>query len=398
MPTTTRTSHRGKGKPRRLESHAFYLGAHSVDPTPVLEEIEARFAHDTSEERREPLRALRDLEAKLQQTRKEKPEAEALWMRIRKELGDTPPPYFQAMVMALCAFFALALDTLFLAPTMDILNIADPVLQYLAAAGFSLLCTIYFELTGILYIGAGRSWPRRLTAVAVGCLGVVSLTVWGLLRGYQLRFAAALAGNPLGQLLGEHPMLAPVFFIFITLATPVIGATVLLYGWEEVSRAWTWRTVRGRFEKLRAAEIKLARDVQTGTEHLDEFDKRKQAQCREWRAIFKQFYERGAKNGAVRETRWSVIRKSGLGALFASPLALLIPFFLFPAHLLVPAVAGLATFVYCNRRRHHPDHERYLAQEHTHFKVIPDAPPPRELPAPEQRLLPKGDNSKGDDQ
>ncbi|MGA3080568.1 MAG: hypothetical protein ABSD44_04195 [Terracidiphilus sp.] len=397
MPKTTRNSHQGKGRPRRLESHAFYLGAHNVDPTPVLDEIEARFAHDTSEERQEPLRALHDLEAKLQQARKEKPEAEALWMRIRKELGDTPPPYFQAMVMALCAFFALALDTLFLAPTMDILNIADPVLQYLAAAGFSLLCTIYFELTGILYI-RGRSWPRRLTAVAVGCLGVVSLTVWGLLRGYQLRFAAALAGNPLGQLLGEHPMLASVFFIFITLATPAIGATALLYGWEEMSRAWTWRAVRGRFEKLRAAEIKLARDVQTETEHLGEFDKRKQAQCREWRAIFQQFYERGAKNGAVRETRWSVIRKAGLGVLLASPLALPIPFFLFPAHILVPAVAGFATFIYCNRRRHHPDHECYLAQEHTHFKVIPDAPQPRELLAPEQRLLPKGDNSKGDNQ
>lgn len=392
MPTTTHNSHQGKGKPRRLESHAFYLGAHNVDPAPVLEEIDAKFAHDTSEERQEPLRKLHDLEARLQQARKEKPEAEALWTRIRKELGDTPPPYFQAIVMACGAFFALALDTLFLAPTMDILNIANPVLQVFAAAGVALLCTVYFELTGILYIGAGRSWPRRITAVAVGGIGVLSLIVWGLLRGYQLRFAAALAGNPLGQLLAEHPLLTSVFFIFITLATPIIGATVLLYGWEEVSRAWTWRTVRSRFEKLRAAEIKLARNVQTEQEHLAEFDKRKQAECREWRAIFQQFYERGQKNGAVRETRWSVLRKSGLAALFLSPLALLIPFFLFPAHLLVPAVAGLATFIYFNHRRHHPDHEHYLDQEHTQFKVIPDAPEPHELPEKKQHLLTKGEN------
>jgi len=34
--------------------------------------------------------------------------------------------------------------------------------------------------------------------------------------------------------------------------------------------------MRGRFERLRAAEIKLARDVQTEQEHLNEFDKRKQ--------------------------------------------------------------------------------------------------------------------------
>ena len=42
--------------------------------------------------------------------------------------------------MATFALFALLLDTLFLAPTMDILNIADPALQFLAAAGFAAFC------------------------------------------------------------------------------------------------------------------------------------------------------------------------------------------------------------------------------------------------------------------
>lgn len=228
MTTSKGNLNHGKLKPRQLEALAFYLGAHGVDPVPVLEEIEARFAQETSEEKQEPLRALHALEAKLQQVRKEKPEAEALWLRIRKELGDTPPPYFQAILMACFAIFALALDTLFLAPTMDILNIADPALQFLAAAGFAALCTAYFELTGLLYIGAERSLPKRLTALAAGGIGVVSLMVWGLLRGYQLRFAAVLAGNPLGQFLAAHSLLASVFYIFITLATPIIGATALL--------------------------------------------------------------------------------------------------------------------------------------------------------------------------
>jgi hypothetical protein len=67
------------------------------------------------------------------------------------------------------------------------------------------------------------------------------------------------------------------------------------------------------------------------------------------------------------------------------------------------AIPGLAVFIYFNRRRHHPSHERYLAQENTHFAVIPDAPPTRELRAPQQRLLSKGneakeDNSGGDHQ
>ena len=72
-----------------------------------------------------------------------------------------------------------------------------------------------------------------ILAIPAGSVGVLSLTVWGLLRGYQLRFAAVLAGNPLGQFLAAHPFLASVFYIFITLATPMIGATALLFGWQE---------------------------------------------------------------------------------------------------------------------------------------------------------------------
>ena len=117
--------------------------------------------------------------------------------------------------------------------------------------------------------GHGRRWRRRR-----------GLMAWGLLRGYQLRFAAVLAGNPLGQFLPEHPALASTFYIFITLATPIIGAAALLYGVARGIEARTWRRVRERFEALRTAEVHLARQVQTEQEHLDEFDKRKQAECR----------------------------------------------------------------------------------------------------------------------
>lgn len=304
------------------------------------------------------MRALHALEAKLQQVRKERPEAETVWERIRAELGDTPPPYFQAILMAWCAVFALLLDTLFLAPTMDILNIARPVLQFIAALGFAALCTAYFELTGLLYMGAKGSLPKRLTAIAVGAVGVVSLSAWGLLRGYQLKFAAGLAGNPLGRFLGEHPMLASVFYIFITLATPAIGATALLLGWQEASRAQMWRKVRAKFEKLRADEIQHAHEVQTEQKHLDNFDERKEHECREWRAIFDQFYKRGQMNGARKETLASVVRKSAIGGLCASPLAFFLPFSLLPELIGIPTIVGTALFAYFNHRRHHPSHDR----------------------------------------
>jgi len=127
---------------------------------------------------------------------------------------------------------------------------------------------------------------------------------------------------------------------------------------------------------------------------LEQFDKRKQAECIEWRAVFAQFYERCKRNGAVKETHWSVMRKSLLGSLRAAPLAFFVPLAWLSAHTAIP---GLAVFVYCNHRRHHPSHERYLKQENTHFAVIPDAPQLCELPAPEKRLLSKGEDENDPD-
>jgi hypothetical protein len=391
MTTNALSSNRSSRKSYRLESRAFYLGAHNIDPEPVMQEIEAKMVQDSSEEREELLRALRKLEAKKEQVRRERPEAEATWTRVKKDLGDTPPPFFHAILMAVFALSALALDTLFLAPSMDILNVAHPVLQILAAAGFAALCTAWFEFAAVLYLRGEKSIAQRIIAVAAAGIGACCLIAWGLLRGYQLRFAAGLAGNPLGDFLSQHSVLASTFYIFVTLGTPIIGAMALLNAWKETSQALLWRNVRKRFEELRTAEVEIARKVQSAAEEIDHFDQRKVAICSEWKAVFNQFYARGRQNGARKETLASVIRKSAIGGALAAPLALLAPFAVVPALIALPVGVGVGLFTYFNHRRHHPDHDRYLAQENTHFAVIPDAPRVKELNAPTPRLLTKGD-------
>jgi hypothetical protein len=382
---------RSSGKSYRLESRAFYLGAHDIDPEPVMQEIEAKMVQETAEQREELLRTLRELEAKKEQARRERPEAEATWTRVKKDLGDTPPPFFHAMLMVIFAFAALAIDTLFLSPSMDILNVVQPALQMLAAAGVAMLCTAWFEFSGVLYLRAGKDFAQRITAVSAAGIGACCLIAWGLLRGYQLKFAAALAGNPLGDFLGAHPLLASIFFIFVTLGTPIIGAMALLDAWKEASQALLWRTVRKRFEELRTAEVEVARKVQSAAEEIDHFDQTKEAACREWKAVFNQFYARGRRNGARKETFASVVRKSAFGGALAAPLAFLVPFAFVPALLALPAIVGVGLFTFFNHRRHHPDHDRYLAQENTRFAVIPDAPRVQQLPASAPRLLSKGD-------
>jgi hypothetical protein len=380
----------GEGKTQQLEALAFYHGAHGIDPTPVKEEIEARFLQDTLREKEEPVRKLHTLEARLEQVRKERPEAEAVWQRLKKELGDTPPPYFHAMVMAVFGCFALLLDTLFLAPTMDILNVANPVLQYIAAAGFAALFTAWFELAGLHYANATTVVHKR-SAIIAGAVGVFSLIVWGLLRGHQLRFAAGLAGNPLGDFLTAHPFLAAVFFIVATLATPMIGAFSLLYAWRHFSAATMWRRVRERFATLRNAELDLPKQIQTETESLERFDRRKEAECREWKAIFNHYYDRGRKNGSRCEPLWSVVWKSILGVIGGTVLAIFMPKAWFPMEFLFPGMSGLGLFLFFNYRRLHPSHERYLARENTKFAVIPESSHGNELPEPTLRLLSKGD-------
>ncbi|MDR3725135.1 MAG: hypothetical protein P4K83_11695 [Terracidiphilus sp.] len=74
-----------------------------------------------------------------------------LWQRIRKERGETWLPYFYAFVMGVFAACALDLNTLCLAQTIDILSIADPALQYLAAGGVAALSMgILRALDGII--------------------------------------------------------------------------------------------------------------------------------------------------------------------------------------------------------------------------------------------------------
>lgn len=390
MPTQRRIVTQVAGKPRQVEAVAFYLGAHGIDPAPMKEEIEAKFTQDTLQEKEEPLQKLHALEAKREQVRKERPEAEAVWQKVRKELGDTPPPYFHALFMAVFGTFALFVDAFVLAPSMDMIGVADPLFQYVVAAGFAMLFTAWFELAGLSYLRA-RDNVHQGAAILAGSVAALNLVVWGLLRGHQLHFAAMIAGNPLGDFLGAHPMLAAMFFTLITLATPLVGAFAFLSAWRDFADAKTWRRVREKFENLRKVEVELASQVEAETERLAQFDRRKEAECREWKEIFNHYYDRGRKNGARREPLWSVIWKSALGTLGGVILAVLVPHLGFVAESLLPSVPGLGLFLFFNHRRLHPGEERYLAQENTKFAVIPESLFRERVPTPKVHLLTKGD-------
>jgi hypothetical protein len=64
MRTNALHRDRSSGKAYRLESRAFYLGEHDIDPEPVMQEIEAKMVQESAEEREQLLRRPRERASK----------------------------------------------------------------------------------------------------------------------------------------------------------------------------------------------------------------------------------------------------------------------------------------------------------------------------------------------
>jgi hypothetical protein len=382
---------RSKGKPRSLEALAFYLGAHKIDPDTVAAEIEAGFDADVAEEKQKVQARLRTLEANVEEVRRKLPEAELVWERVRAELGDTPPPAAEAIAMGVFALFSLALDAIFIAPSMDLMNVTDEAWQFVAGAGLAVLCTLFFHMTGSVLVARKSTRLMKSIAATVGACGILALVVWGLLRGYQLGFSAMLGGNPLGQFLTDHPVLTSIFYTFVTVATPLVGAASSIHAWRSVRAAHEWRRAHDTRESLQAQEVQLSKQVQKAEDELAHLETLADAHRREWNAILAQFYHRGMTHGARQETLVSVIRKCAFASFCTAPvflLAAVVPVVTLAA---CPVIAGIGVFTWLNHRRVHPSHERYLKQENTQF-AVPDRSFVQTVPPPSNRRLTKGDS------
>jgi hypothetical protein len=231
----------------------------------------------------------------------------------------------------------------------------------------------------------------KLAAGAAGVCGVLALAVWGLVRGYQIGFSAMLAQNPLGQFLAEHPVLSAIFYTFVTVTTPLVGAAASIHAWRSIRAAHEWRRAHDAWEELGRKEVRLAKDIEKAEDQLTHLDTVADASCRQWRAVLDQYYDRGRSHGARQETMTSIIRKSALGGLATTPVFLLID--LVPLSVLAacPVIAALGIFAWLSHRRIHPSHERYLKHENTQF-AVPDRGFVQVRPQPVKRLLTKGDS------
>jgi hypothetical protein len=378
------------GKGRSLEAQSFYLAAHRIDPDSISDEVDARFDAELAVETHAVTERLRKLEAQLDDVRRKLPEAEAVWERIRREVGDTVPSIAEALAMAVFALFTLALDAIFIAPSMDVLSVADAALQFVAASGLAVFSTLFFHIAGsVLLAGKANRWMKFAAAIA-GVVGGLALTVWGMLRGYQLGFSAMLQANPLGQFLAAHRLLSSIFYTFITLATPLVGAAASIHAWRSL-RVWReWRTAHDTYEGLHSTEAYLAKDIQLAKDEKAQIEAVSTARRKEWKAVAAQYYGRGASHGARQERLTAVSIKSLVIGLCIFGVLHVVPGVPLGSLLIVPLLAFGASFVFFNHRRVHPNHERYLRHENTQF-AVPDIEGEEIERGPAQSLLTKGD-------
>jgi Skp family chaperone for outer membrane proteins len=359
---------------RRVECDGFYDGAHEAPVKTGLEEIEGKFEEKKANLQKDAVTNQKRLEAEIKYLDEIGPAVERKIKAVEEKNGEEMLVIVLPICVIVLAVLAIASEALLLAPAMDILNITEPLAQLFTAFGLAGIAGLTFHFVWESF--TSEAFPRiwKVTVRAVAAMLAFGLVVWGVLRGYQVAFAASLSQNPLGDFLSGHPILSSIFFVFITLATPVIAATATHYGAHRIQVWWEWKTAKAKFDALskrRASGIKeleaQEKALQLGLKALDE--ERKQ-----WKSIYSLHHERGAKHGAKQEPYWIVIAKATFAALFALLAAGWFIFFISPFFAFFPVVVWWAAFLYYRRQWRTPSRVEFFDLEHVQFAIrAPDA-------------------------
>lgn len=355
---------------RKVECDGFYDGAHGTPLETGIEEIEGKFEEKKANLQRDAVTNQKRLEAEIQHLDEVGPAVERKVKAVEERNGEQQLSIVLPVCVVLLAVLAIISEALLLAPAMDILNVTNEIAQLFTAFGIAAVAGLTFHFVWESFVSEAFPNIWKVTVRVVAAMLAFGLIVWGILRGYQVAFAASLNQNPLGDFLSGHPILSSIFFVFITLATPVIAATATHYGAHRIQAWWEWKTAKAKFEALskrRASAVKeleaLEKALQLGLKALDE--ERKQ-----WKSVYSLHHDRGAKHGAKQEPYWIVIAKATFAALFALLAAGWFIFFISPFFVLFPVVAWWAAFLYYRRQWRTPSRIEFFDLEHVQF-VIP---------------------------
>ncbi len=365
-----------------LTAFVFYQGAHRIPLTETLHEIDS--AHDKERAKAEEasIRREKPLESTLLALEHRKGSVDAAWDDVLRRLGHHAPSVATAFLVILLGLGALAVDAVLLGPGLDALGLSDPTVQTAAAFGLAALSSLIFHLTHESFERNHLGLETRLGWRILGGVATFALLAWGVLRGYQVQFAAHLSDNPLGDFLSAHTVLASIFFSFVTLAAPLVGAAAIHYAVPRVYDWRNWHKTKQEHESLHKEFIAAQKKLELEREVRDRQVAQLHAQQEKWRAQAAQYHARGAKHGAREVPHWLVLLKACLWGLAGLVIGCVCGAYLAPLYFALPVGAWIAAFLYYRHRRFHPTYDQFKRQGNTLFAVTsadhgvaqPDAP------------------------
>jgi len=353
-----------KGRPQSLEAVAYFEGAQGADLKPGLDRIQATFDQKAAELGHGAVPREKKHEETHDRVEVLMPAAEQKASAINARVGNEKPQAFMPAVCLMAAVFMAAGEVELLAPALDVLSVTNPTLQTLTAIGIMCVSCLAFHFAWDSF--TSNRFPRVLKIIARLTAGVIAifLVVWGILRGAQVAFASDLTDNPLGRFLSGHPVLAAVFYVFVTLAVPLVVASAVHFGIHHLRDWWEWKKANANLQALKEAKVNAAKQLETQREQQKQVLKQLAQECAQWKATYQIHHERGRQHGAQKEPLWRVGLKSSVVSILGGALLLAAgPVAAGTAAL----VGGTTAFVHFWRKRQHPTPEQYYKAHNVQF-------------------------------
>jgi len=354
---------------RRVESDGFYDGAHGTSCQIGLDEIDAKFDEKKAHLQRDAIANQKLLEAEIMYLEEIRPEVERRAQAVEEVNNGRVSNLVLPMCIVGLAVIALIAEALLLAPAMDIFNIASPGAQLFTAIGIAGIAGLAFHF--VWESLTSEAFPRiwRITCRVVAGILVLGLIAWGILRGFQVGFAATLADNPLGEFLSSHAVLSSIFFVFITLATPVIAATATHFGSHALQLWWESRKARKQFAQLAKKRADAGKQLESQLEVLQLGLKALDQERKQWTSIYALHHLRGQTHGSIQEPYWMVPAKATFAALLALLAAGWFIFVMSPFFVVFPSVVWWAAFLHYRRQWRTPSRAEFYELELVNFAV-----------------------------
>lgn len=350
----------------RLEAQAFYDGAHHLTQDSGLAQLDAQFCKESSELQGASIKRQKTIEADIKHLEEMQPEYQRDYEVLRAKLGDESPQLVVPLLIALSGAGALIGEAIMLAPSLDAIGIANPVAQLAAALSLAAFTATIFHLAFETVLTNRWSFMFRIIWRVLGIWGLISMTAWGVMRGYQVAFAADISENPLGQFLRGHPLLASIFYVFVTLGAPLAAAGALTYSASHIREAVQYYKAKNKAMYVSRHLPILTKSLESERESLKHGLKAIDEKGKQWKGAYSLFHERGQKRGALKPPFWTVVLKASLFAI----LALIVVSFLVLAHplfLLFPIAVFIAAFLYFRHERNHPTPSQFFSHENVNF-------------------------------